>query len=75
MKDYAQSPYSVECMGMEMFQQARWLAVYGAYIASMARDQVGSGHGSPSQADVERFARKAAALANMVAVANGDPKR
>jgi hypothetical protein len=73
--EWAKSPYSVETMGLEMFQQARWLAVYGAYIAALAQHKFASGCGAPTQSDVNRYSEEAVALANMMAVANGDPER
>jgi hypothetical protein len=62
-------------MPFETFQQARWLAVYGAFIATQAQAKMDEGSGAPDQADVNRFCEEAAELANMVAIANGDPER
>jgi hypothetical protein len=73
--EWAPSPYTVESMGREMFQQARWLAVYGAFIAAQAQQKMAEGRGAPDQSDVDRYVEEAAALANMVAVSNKDPER
>jgi hypothetical protein len=75
MKQWAPSPYTVECMGLEMFQQAQWLAVYGASIAAQAQLRKDMTGVSPGQSDVTRYVEEAAALANMVAKANGSPER
>jgi hypothetical protein len=61
-------------MDVEMFQQAMWLSVYGAYIASRARASADAGR-SPDQGAVTRWAHEAAIIANMVAVTNGAPTR
>jgi hypothetical protein len=74
-RDWAPAPYSVETMGLEMFRQARWLAVYGTSIASQVQAKIDEGNGAPDESDVARFAEEAATLANMVAVANGEPER
>jgi hypothetical protein len=75
MKQWAPSPYTVECMGLEMFQQAQWLAVYGASIAAQAQSRKDMTGKSPNESDVARYAEEAATLANMVAVAAGHPER
>lgn len=75
MHEWAKSPYMVECMGVEMFQQARWLAVYGAFIAVQAQQKMNEGRGAPDQDDVDRYVEEAATLANMVAITNKDPER
>jgi hypothetical protein len=62
-------------MDPESFKQARWLAVYGAFIAVQAQEKLESGRGAPDQDDVNRYVEEAETLANMVAVANGDPER
>ena len=75
MQDWAKSPYSVESMGLEMFQQARWLAVYGAFVAVQAQQKMSEGRGAPDQDDVNRYVEEAETLANMVAISNKDPER
>lgn len=75
MTAWAPSPYQVECMGLEMFQQARWLAVYGAFIAVQAQAKTNEGRGAPDDDDVKRYVEEAVTLANMVATCNGDPER
>ncbi len=62
-------------MDLETFQQARWLAVYGAFIAVQAQDKIESGRGAPDQEDVDRYVEEASTLADMVAIATGDPTR
>lgn len=74
-RDWAPSPYSVETMGLEMCRQARWLAVYGAVVASQVQAKVNEGSGAPDESDIARYAEEAATVANMVAVANGEPER
>ena len=56
-------------------QQARWLAVYGAFIAAQAQQKMSEGRGAPDQDDVDRYVEEAATLANMVAISNKDPER
>jgi hypothetical protein len=62
-------------MDSESFQQVRFLAVYGAFVAAQAQAKLASGRGAPDQEDVNRYVEEAEALANMVALANGDPRR
>jgi hypothetical protein len=59
-------------MDVESFQQARWLAVYGASVALQAQ-RMKADHGrTPDQEDVAYFCQEAARLANMAADASGD---
>jgi hypothetical protein len=59
----------------ETFQQARWLAVYGAFVAAQAQQKMNEGTGAPDQTDVDRYVEEAETLANMVAISNKDPER
>lgn len=63
-------------MDVEAFQQAQWLAVYGAFVAARAQRKMETRvRGAPDQDDVNRWVEEAASLADMVAIANGNPKR
>ena len=62
-------------MDVESFQQSRWTAVYGAFVAVQAQRKMDEGRGAPDDDDVKRYCEEAEALANMVAEANGDPQR
>ena len=73
--DWAPSPYSVESMGVEMFRQARWLSVYGAWVALQAHQKMLEGRGAPDEHDFAGYVEEATTLANMAAEAVGDPER
>lgn len=62
-------------MDLESFQQARFLAVYGASVALQAQRKFDDGRGAPTQEDVKRYVEEATTLANMAAEAVGDPER
>ncbi len=62
-------------MDHESFQQARWLAVYAAWVALQAHQKMAEGRGAPDQSDVDHYVEDAAELANMVAISNRDPER
>jgi hypothetical protein len=49
--------------------QARWIAVYSAYIASQTAQQFIEGRGAPTEADMRRFVEEASAVADLEAEA------
>ena len=48
----------LDAVDHETFQQARWLAVYGAFVAAQAQQKMNEGRGAPDQADVDRARAK-----------------
>lgn len=62
-------------MDLESFQQARFLSVFGAFVAMRAHQKMVEGRGAPNAGDMARYVEEATEVANAMAEEVGDPRR